>query len=297
VLIIGQEHRGPMEINVSGLISTVTFSADGQYILSGGRDGVQMWRVEDGQKIATISITTGVVRCLAVSKDGSWIALGVEGSMLVWDAKTYKQVFAHEEEYSYINAVDFSPDSTRLVSPLQNGTALVWDIATRQKAQTLRHEDWVFAAKYSPQGDRIATVNRDSVRVHDSNDGRLLVDIRVAVTLWIKTSLVWFHNFLLFISEGKIKQFEASTGSAVSEWPVPDTDQFSCIALPENGEFIACAAKCTVTFWDTSTHTQLGLIQHSQDICSIAFSPDDLFIAIGGKSGQIIIESLSHHCK
>jgi WD40 repeat protein len=63
----------------------------------------------------------------------------------------------------------------------------------------------------------------------------------------------------------------------------------SCIALPKHGEFIAYSTKRTVTFWDTSTHTQLGLIQHPQDIRSIALSPDDRFLAIGGEGGKITI--------
>ena len=60
----------------------------------------------------------------------------------------------------------------------------------------------------------------------------------------------------------------------------------------KHGEFIAHSTRRTVTFWDTATHTQLGLIQHLQDIRSIAVLPDDRFLAIGGKDGKITINSL-----
>ena len=212
--------------------------------------------------------------------------------MRVWDATTYKQVFAHQDVHD-ITGIDFSPDSSRLVSAPDNRTAIVLDIATRERVQTLRHENWVRATKYSPQGDRITTATRRSVQVYDSNDGRLLVGTNAAVTQWYNAGLVWFHNHLLVVSDSKIKQFDASTGSAVSEWLVPDTDQLLRIGVPKQGEFIACSTKRTVTFWDMATHTQLGLIQHPQDIRSIALSPDDRFIAIGGWDGKIIIESLS----
>jgi WD40 repeat protein len=233
------------------------------------------------------------VKCLAVSKDGRWIAAGTgRGGQCVWDAQTYEQVISHERG-GFINGVDFSPDSTRLVSASDNSTATVWDIATRDRAQTLDHgRHLVTTAKYSPQGNRIATATHHSVRVWDGNNGRVLVPINVNVTPWYNTGLLWLNNHLFVISDSTIKQFDAPTGSAVSEWPVPDRFNLSCITLPKHGKFIAYSSRRSVTFWDTATHTQLGLVQHPQDIHSIALSPDR-FLAIGGQGGKIIISSMS----
>ena len=249
-----------------------------------------MWRVEDGKEMATLAAER--VECLAVSQDGRWIAAGTGWhGVFVWDAKTYEEVLSWHR-VGYVNAVDFSPNSTRLVSASHH-TASIWGIATRKRVQTLYHEEVVTAAKYSPQGDRIATAIRNSVRVWDSNDGRLLVDIKVIVTPWLDTGLLWFNHHLLVISGSTIKQFEASTGSSVSEWPVPDSSApSSCIALPKHGGFIANSTQRTITFWDTATHTQLDLIRHPQDIRSIAVSPDGPFLAIGGGYGKITINTL-----
>jgi len=214
--------------------------------------------------------------------------------MHVWDAKTYEEVFVHKEDSSTINAVDFSPGSThRLNSASDNGTVIVWDFATRERVQTLHHENWVVAAKYSPQGDRIATATLYSVRVYDSNDGHLLMDIKETVTQWYNTSLLWSNNHLLVVSDDKIKQFEASTGSAVSKWPAIHTNGYSCIVIAKHGEFFAYCATRTLIFRDMATHTELGLIQHPQHIRSVALSPDHLFVATGGEGGKIIIQGLS----
>ena len=237
---------------------------------------------------------TECVWCLAVSKDGRWIAAGTNNhEVFVWDANTYEKVLSHREAYSstVTLGVDFSPDSTRLVSASR--IASIWDITTRHRVQTLDHGDVLAAAKYSPQGDQIATATRDSVRVWDSYNGRSLVEINVAVTLSINTSLLWFNNHLFVISDSTIKQIEVCTESAVSEWPVPHSIAHSCIALPKHGTFIAYSTEHTVTFWGTETQTQLDSIQHSQDILSIALSPDDRLLAIGGHQGKITIQSLS----
>ncbi|KAF8555025.1 TPR-like protein [Imleria badia] len=114
----------------------------------------------------------------------------------------------------------------------------------------------------------------------------------MAVTPTLNTGLLWFDSHLFVVSDGKIKRFNPY--SSVSEWPVLDSDRLSCIALPQQGEFIAYSTKNTVTFWDTSTHTQLGLIQHPQEIRSIALSPDDQFLVIGGEDGKFTTQNLSH---
>jgi WD40 repeat protein len=286
MLIVGQEGSPLIEMNGGSDIRAVAFAANGEYLVSGSRDGVRVWRVEDGKQMATMEAVG--VQCLAVSKDGRWIAAGTHwGRMFVWDAKTRETIISHKD-HKGVCAVDFSPDSTRLVSAL--GTASIWDIATRRRVQTLAHRDWVRAAKYSPQGDRIATVSSRFVRVW-SSDGRLLVDI--PVTSWRNTGLLWFNNHLFVISGSKIKQIEASTGSVFSEWPVPDTNNSSRIALPKHGEFIVCLTRQIVTFRDRATHAQLSLIQHPQGISSISVSPDDQFLAIGGRGGRITIHSVS----
>ena len=107
------------------------------------------------------------------------------------------------------------------------------------------------------------------------------------MTPYYNTGLLWSNNHLFAISDGKIKEIDASTGSAVSEWSVPESNYYSCIALSKHREFIAYSAKPTVTFWNTSSHIQLGRVQHSQDIQSIALSPDDEFITIGGRGGKV----------
>jgi len=291
MLTVGQEHRDTIEIGVGWDLYAATFSANGEYVFSGGWGGVRVWRVQDRDQLEEVTMEARGVLCLAVSGDGKWIAAGTSlGDVVVWDAETYKPASAHKGS-GYINGVDFSPDSTRLISASDNRTATVWDVATGAKIQTLFHEDSVIAARYSPHGDRVATATSRSVHVHDSGDGRLLVDITVNVIPLFNTGLLWFNNYLLVVSDSQIKQFEASTGSAVSEWPASDTDESSCIALPKHGGFVACSAKRTVTFWDTLTHTQLGLIQHPQDILLVALSSDDQFVAIGGEG--IVIESLS----
>ena len=291
MLTIRQGHSAPIEVDAGQDVRALTFTANGKYLVTGGDNGAGVWRVKDRTQVARMEMRDRVLS-LATSKNGEWIAAGTLRGMVVWNAETFEQVLKHEEG-DFVNAVDFSPDSTRLVAGTDNKRAIVWDLATGKQVQILRHQNYVRAAKYSPRGDRIATAEGyGPVRVWDSSNGRLLFDINVTVTSWYNTGLVWSNDHLFVASDKKIEEFDASTGSTVSEWPVPDIKPHSCIALPKHEGFIAFSAERAVTFWDLSTHDRLLTLQHPQDIRSIAFSPDDRIIAIGGGS-KITPQSLS----
>ena len=305
MLILGQE---PIEIEVDDWLYALTFSPNGEYLLSGGRGGVQVWRVEDGQRTATMN-TKNIVFCLAVSMDGGYIAAGTDtGELFVWDGETHEPVLEHKKDGFEVTTVDFSPASSRqFVSASRNSigtsdssSAAVWDLGTRKQVQILRHDDsnhsiMIQGAKYSPRGDRIATATDDSVRVWDCHDGRLLMDIKVTVDQWSNRGLLWFSSLqLLVLSNRKIIQIDASTGTPISEWPILDTSGSSCIAQPMHKEFIAYSTRRTVSFLDAVTRTELGLVEHTENIYSIAFSADDRFIAIGGEYGTINVENISH---
>ena len=294
MLTAGQGHSLPIKINASRDLRAVTFSANGEHLLSGGRDqNVQVWRVQDGRRVATIQAVD--VLCLAVSKNGKWIAGGtLQGYVFVWDAETYDTV--QEHNIDVVVAVDFSPDSTQLVSGSRNGTAIIWEVASGEKTRTLKDKPGLYVAKFSSDGNRIATATHRSVQVWNSKDGRLIVDIPVMVTSSYNDGLRWFNNHIFVVSGSTVKQVDASTGSTVYEWPVLNSDfnSESCIAIPRHGKFIAYSTSRSVTFWDTSTHLQIGLVKHAEDIRSIALSPDNRSLAVGGCYGTIITESLSH---
>ena len=67
-----------------------------------------------------------------------------------------------------------------------------------------------------------------------------------------------------------------------------------CIAVAANNTFIACSAGLFVSFWDTLTHTQIGIVEDSETVQCIALSPDGSRLASGSKrSGRISIWDLS----
>ena len=265
----------------------VAYSANGKYLLSGNEEGVQMWRAKDKdtdtRRIAELAAKS--VKCLAISKDGKRVAAGTSsGDVVVWNAKRFREVpvISRRNDTSSIHGVDFSPDSTRIIIASENHTASILGIDTVERI-ALRHKGSVIAAKYSPEGNRIATATENCVRVYEckGNDLRfkLLANIKAPVTSYYNTSLLWESNEqLIVISDDKIKTIAFPFRNEPKDLLIPNIKTYSPrrFALLQDGKYAVCASRRKITFWtwsdSKSQYTQLtgAQIDHNEEIHSIA---------------------------
>ena len=154
----------------------------------------------------------------------------------------------------------------------------------------LEHNDWVAAVKFSPNGRLITTATwHHEVRIYGGQNGGLLVEFPVHVNLATSNqSLAWASDSkqLFALSRGgNVHCLDVSTGTTLSEWAIHSSDNINCITLASNSTFIAVSANSSVSFWDTTTHEQIGFhIGYTRDITSMAISTAyDLVAAAGSK--------------
>ncbi|KAG9316862.1 WD40-repeat-containing domain protein [Chiua virens] len=297
----------PVQIQAYGEVYSVAFSPlvdakHGQCVVGGGQSkALGRWRVDDGRAVeAPIGVSSYLLN-ITVSKDGRLIACGgSNGLAAVWDVQTHRTVVKPDVDGGQVCAVDLSPDATMFATGAHKNMC-VWSVqdAGRLCLGPLKHTYSVAAVKFSPSGDRIATATweRDSIRLYDSTNGQLLADIRERVSSPYNTSLVWSHDGRqLYASSnaGKIKCFHLS-GSMLSwaEWNAVQADNRpTAIALASNGKFVATASYRFISFWDTSTHVQIGpIIDHAERVWSIAISEDGC-LACGGDDKKITLRNL-----
>ena len=288
-------------MDAQNIIWSVEFLGHGKYIVSTGSEGtVRRWRAEDGCEVGTAMDAGGRVLDVAVSGDGKWIVSGTQsGVVRVWNAESHEKVCEINGHAKPVGAVDISPDATRIATGSDDSTACVWSLTSGERLLgPLKHDGRLAAVKHSPNGDFIATAtcSHESIRVYKSQDGSLVADIQARVGSYVNQSLTWSltgEQLFTLTKYGDIRCVDLATGTTHSQWSIQDGDKPRCIALASNGTFIAASVNSSVTFWDATTHKQIGGALHYGDtIFSMAISPDNGRLVSGGDDKKISLQDL-----
>jgi WD40 repeat protein len=106
----------------------ITTSSDGRLLISQlntpGMVGV--WETVTGSKVAKLE--TGPINTLAMAGDNCTLVTAEEGWLRVWDVATGKELGCRQLG-SEATGLILSPDGTRAITPIADGTALAWDLA------------------------------------------------------------------------------------------------------------------------------------------------------------------------
>ena len=296
---IRQKEARLIKIDTTQFLYSVVFLADGKHVVSGGEERkIRRWRVENGEEVGTPMNAGGVVYNIAVSRDGKWLIGGTDSGWVVWHAESHSKMIGFKGHHTWVYAVDVSPDGTKIATGSDDKTVCVWSLSTgKQLLGPFKHVNTVSAAKFSPDGRLIATATwcAHSVRVYDSQNGHFLVEFPIKVNSFQNQSLAWARdNKQLFVlsRDGNIHCLDVSTRKTLSRWR-HDNNVIGtqCIALANNGAFIAASSLSSVSFWDTTTHKKIEcVIHHTADISSKAISSDHDHVTAGGK--EITIRNL-----
>ena len=276
--IVHQKEAKPIIIDGQFNIYSVAVLADGKHVVSGDGEGkIRRWRIENGKKVGTAMDAGSGVLNIAVARDGKLIVSGTaDGWVTVWNAERHSKVAEFKAHRDWVRAVDISPDATKIATGSYDFTACVWSLSTRLLGP-LEHSHWVVAAKFSPDGRLVATATCYSARVYDSQNGSLLVEFPVKVNSVFNQSLAWASDsrkLFALSHDGYIYRVDVSTNrTPLSKWPIHSSNNPICIALASDGTFIAASAGSSLSFWDTTTQEQIGVvIEYTHDIISMAMS-------------------------
>ncbi len=160
--------------------SSISFSPDGEMIVLGTEQMVNIWNVNTGRHRGTFTALSEMV----FSPDGQTLAVtGINDKLSLWDANTLQHKYDFDTAYS-VSSLAFSPDGRTLVGRNYLPDHIyLWNVSTGQRKQVFSRSDHTDGKiVFSPDGRTIAcnAVDivsdadwKDVIRLWDANSGEL----------------------------------------------------------------------------------------------------------------------------
>ena len=237
--------------------SAIAISSDGKILASSSAKDIQLWNLETGKLLNTLSSHKGNVRSVAISPGGETLASGSgDGTVKLWDISTGELITSLWHS-GVVTAVGFTANGRAVVGCSSDRGMKLWNIYTRQ---LLHRMNGTQPIAFGADGFRMATSGGPRyIRLWNVAQGQLLKNLAIPIT-------------------NNDKGIQA-------------------IAFSQDGKTIAHAMKgeSKILVWDVETwEMRYSLEKHSEKINAIAISQDGKMLASSSADGNINLWNISN---
>ncbi|HOW57487.1 MAG TPA: WD40 repeat domain-containing protein, partial [Smithellaceae bacterium] len=292
-------------------VSSVAFSPDGKYALSGSRDNtLKLWDVETGKEIRHFKGHTSWVNSAVFSRDGKHIvstasSIGENSQIKLWDVAAGKEIRAFAGQIGDLHSAAFSSDGRYVMyssGDRKTGIVKLWDVATGKetRAITIRYPEGTVYSIFSPDGSYVL-----------SGDGSGWGFIE----LWNVATGEKIREFvdsksdkpLSFSPDGKyifsvkypdtVNVWDVSTGKIIRTFLRKNTSDIEpkLSAFSPNGKYALSGSRDnTLKLWDVYTGNEIrSFTGHENWITSVAFSPNGKYALSGSRDNTLKLWDVS----
>lgn len=275
---------GPELVGHSGPVLTVAFSPSGRWLASGGADQtVRLWDTSQWLTGAEVGPCGAPASAVAWSHNGELLAVGAEsGALTVYAARDQSQVW-QRAQLGPVRSIDWSADDAELTISNTWQSISSWQAADGQPGM-------LHAWQAPPLHPLACTANGRQFAITE-NPGVCLGDATGRAGPVIQPGAPAATGSLRFDREGKqlatlswlghLNVWTVATGARI--WACPDeVGPQRAFAFSSDGRQIATAGDDRIVrIWTTDGAPVAELPVQEDAILSLAFSPDDLMLAVG----------------
>jgi len=170
-------------------LQAAAFSADNRFVAIAGQSaGLRLYDAARGTAVEVLEKQPAGVVALAFAADGKLVSAGADEKLRVWSMpgpwkleRTIGSVDDPSQLVDRVLSLDFSPDGKLLATggglAARSGELKLWNVADGKLVREIpaAHRDTIFGARFSPDGQYLATASADRLmKVFRVADGSLV---------------------------------------------------------------------------------------------------------------------------
>ena len=273
-------------------VNSVSYSPDGQYIVSGSYDNtIKIWNSKTGAFLYTLKGHNSTVESVCYSPDGQYIVSGSRDNMIkVWNSKTGALLHTLQGHSENVFSVCYSPDGNYIASASLDTTLKIWESSTGRLIRTLTGNSYsgIYCIDYSPDGQYIVSGSYKEIKVWNSRTGALLHTLKGHSENVFSVCYSPDGQYIVSGSSDKtIKVWDSRTGALLHTLQGHSWSVLSVCYSPDS-KYIVSGSWKEIKVWNSRTGALLHTLQgHSNWVLSVSYSPDGQYIVSGSGDNTI----------
>jgi WD40 repeat protein len=281
-------------------VTTMTFSQDGRYLLSGGEDNaLRLWDLNSGQDLRRLPGTVRPVSRVALSPDGNYalsatIHSDVPLRLQYWDiarGESVRELKGHVGQVSY---TAFLAADGQALTAGHDGTLRQWDVASGKDRVLKKFDTQITRVVLSPDGNQaLCLLNDSTLHLWDLKE-----NTEVGAWSGSVASMTFAANgrqLYAGLTDGKVVVCDLPP--AKPEWSEPffhrHRNPVHALAMAPGGKTLVSADQAgMVLLWDTSAHDSVGQWQQPGGVNDLVFARDGR-LATANVNGTVYILRLT----
>ena len=271
----------------NGSVTNASFSPDGKYILTLGRDGVaRVWEVNTGSSVAELRGRTSQVNSVIYSPEGKTIlTANNDGTASIWDIGNWTVITELMGHTGPVRRATFSPDGEKIITASDDATVRVWDSEGNPLGVISDHySGTITTLEFSSDGKLLVAASSNGIGyLWDISSGKspLILDNITDAVFCPNSKSIVAHS-----RSGPASVWDAITGQRSLELRLvtnsSEEERVSVTSLACNPNSRSAAIGYddgSVRVWDIGNGQVVKeLIGHTFWVSSIAFSPDGQWV-------------------
>lgn len=224
-----------------------------------GQKQILLFNTDTLEPLGILPFTQGQPVDLKFSLNGQLLlASGGQGAksgrVLVWDIVAGKNLMTIGDEYDTVLSADIRPDQSQVALGGPSRLLKIFATSTGQLQHKIKkHTDWVTAVAFSPNGQMLASADRNGgISIWDPDTAQELFTLaghKSAVT-----AVSWRADSKLLAScseDGSAKLWEMQEGKQAKNWTAHDKGAL-WISYCRDGRLVTCGRDNNIILWDSN---------------------------------------------